>query len=127
LFAEEFLGRAAAVPVDFKFFVFGGKARYLQVDTDRFADHKRNLYDREHRLLDVEFIYPRDLRYVLPDGVAGMWAVAERLSGGLDFVRVDLYLIDGVAKFGELTNYPDAGKGVFRPASFDRVLGDCWV
>jgi hypothetical protein len=31
---------------DYKFFCFDGEPRLIQVDFDRFRNHKRNLYDR---------------------------------------------------------------------------------
>jgi hypothetical protein len=53
-----------------------------------------------------------------------MIAAAEAISLGVDFVRVDLYDIDGHAVFGELTNSPNKGLSPFRPASLDHLLGD---
>ena len=38
-----------------------------------------------------------------------MIEIAERLGEGVDFVRVDLYDVDGRVVFGELTNYPAGG------------------
>jgi len=127
LFAEELLVEDGAVPQDYKFFVFNGRALFLQVDLDRFTDHHRNLYDRDQRLLDVELSYRRTPAFTLPEGIARMWALAEQIAAGFDFVRVDLYLVNGAIKFGELTNYPGAGMEVFRPASFDRVFGEAWT
>ena len=45
------------------------------------------------------------------------------LSAGVDFVRVDLYEIDGKPYFGELTNSPNKGLSPFRPLSLDLDLG----
>jgi hypothetical protein len=44
----------------------------------------------------------------------------------LDFVRVDLYNVNGRIVFGELTNYPAAGLDPFYPAEFDAVFGSKW-
>ena len=33
--------------MDYKFFCFGGRVKYIQIDTDRFRIHKRCFYDRE--------------------------------------------------------------------------------
>jgi hypothetical protein len=38
-----------------------------------------------------------------------MISIAERLSDGVDFVRVDLYDLGDRVVFGELTNYPRQG------------------
>ena len=53
--------------------------------------------------------------------------VAERLARETDFVRVDLYAAGDRVVFGELTNYPDAGRANFDPASFDDDLGRWWT
>ena len=53
-----------------------------------------------------------------------MLGIAEVLGEDTDFVRVDLYDLGGRIVFGELTSYPYGGVDEFRPASFDRVLGD---
>ncbi len=55
-----------------------------------------------------------------------MISVAERLSEGLDFVRVDLYDVSNRIVFGELTNYPDAGKERFDPQEWDAPIGSYW-
>ena len=58
-----------------------------------------------------------------PVSLASMFEAAELLSAGVDFVRVDLYEIDGQAYFGELTSSPNKGLSPFRPPSLDQVLG----
>jgi hypothetical protein len=127
LFAEEFLGDGPEAPPDYKFFVFAGRAVYLQVDTDRFTAHRRNPFDRDLRDTGGEFEYPRQEVLTLSADVEAMWSVADKLGEGFDFVRVDLFTVGGQIKFGEFTNYPDAGKGRFRPESLDRAFGDAWV
>ena len=52
-----------------------------------------------------------------------MVTAAEILGKGIDFIRVDLYSVDGHVFFGELTHFPEAGEGVFFPQEFDRWLG----
>jgi hypothetical protein len=63
---------------------------------------------------------------VFPPNTQLMFSLAERLGSGLDFVRVDMYNVDGRIVFGEFTNYPDAGLGRFDPPEFDEVLGRKW-
>ena len=52
-----------------------------------------------------------------------MLKVAEILSSGFPFVRVDLYYINGKVYFGEMTFYPWSGYVRFRPEVFDFELG----
>ena len=52
-----------------------------------------------------------------------MVTVAETLSTGFPFVRVDLYNVDGKIYFGEMTFYPWSGYVSFKPDEFDFALG----
>ena len=38
---------------DYKFFCFDGVPRLVQIDFDRYTNHKRNVYDTEWNLLDL--------------------------------------------------------------------------
>jgi teichuronopeptide biosynthesis TupA-like protein len=117
-----------AMAVDWKFYTFDGRAEFLQVNLDRFGDPKRNDYDR--RLNRMEFTgryYPNSpADPKLPHNLELMFTLAERLGGGLDFVRVDMYNLDGRIVFGEFTNYPGAGLDPFHPAEFDELYGSKW-
>ena len=53
--------------------------------------------------------------------------MAEKLGIGTDFVRVDLYDVDGRIVFGELTSYPAGGDSPFYPESFNEVFGRPWT
>jgi len=52
--------------------------------------------------------------------------MAECLGAETDFVRVDLFEVDGRIYFGELTNYPLGGTAQFEPKEFDALLGAQW-
>jgi len=113
-------------PPDYKFFCFHGKPCFIQVDLDRFSGHRRNMYDSEWQLLPLEFEYPSEPNQVPPPAnLSEMLQIAARLSEDFPFVRVDLYSVLGKVYFGELTFYPEKGVGRFRPAAYDRVVGDC--
>jgi hypothetical protein len=53
--------------------------------------------------------------------------VASRLSEGFDFVRVDLFNVDGRIYFGELTFTPSAGWIRFEPPEWNLRLGKLWA
>jgi hypothetical protein len=55
-----------------------------------------------------------------------MLKLAEKFAKTFDYVRVDLYNLDGKIYFGELTHYPASGTGKFEPISFDFELGQHW-
>ncbi|CAN5472017.1 ATP-grasp fold amidoligase family protein [soil metagenome] len=126
--AEELLENAdGGIPDDYKFFCFDGKVEMVQVDFDRFEDHKLNLYDRKFRLIPVNLIY-ENLQETLPKPPQWNKAIelAEMLSSKFDFIRVDLFLVDQTIFFGELTNYPSNGFKPFKPDNFDEKLGKKW-
>ena len=52
-----------------------------------------------------------------------MIELAEKLSAGFPFARVDLYNIQGEIIFGEITFYPWSGYARYTPDSFDYELG----
>ena len=117
------------IPTDYKFFVFHGRVRLVQVDTDRFDDHRRNLFLPDWRAVDARWIYPpADHDPPRPATLERMIHIAEVLGHETDFVRVDLYDLAGRIVFGELTSYP-AGPHAppFSPASFDGELGRHWT
>ena len=111
-------------PPDFKLFMLNGRCRYIQFDTNRARDHHRDTMTPDWEPIAVEFGYPRSaVPLPRPENLPRMIEIAEALADGIDFVRVDLYSVDGRVVVGELTNYPEAGRVRFRPQSFDRKMG----
>ena len=52
---------------------------------------------------------PKDFTLPKPSKMDDMFVLAEKLSQGIPFVRVDLYESEGKIYFGELTFFPDGG------------------
>ena len=129
LMIEELLrGDTGVIPNDYKFFMFDGKCEVIQVDSDRFGIHTRDLFDARWVGLDISFgSYAKSAVIIpKPEDLSEMILIAEKLSQDLDFVRVDLYRTDSGIKFGELTNYPEAGKVDFVTESDDNAIGSRW-
>lgn len=127
LIVEEFLdGGSGAVPPDWKWFCFGGRAALVQADFNRFSGHTRNFYDAEGAPVALRVHYPPGPEIVLPAAFPAMRAVAERLAAGFAFVRVDLYTLDERIVVGELTHYPEGGNKSFDPPEWDVRLGALW-
>lgn len=114
------------LPDDYKFHMIRGKCAFIQVDQERFTFHSRTLYDPEWNLLPVSYQYRQGEKVEQPVQLGYMLDLARRLSQSFDYIRVDLYEIDGKVYFGELTNYPESGHGSFDPVSFDFELGEKW-
>jgi hypothetical protein len=124
LLVEEFLG-SGQPPADHKFLVFDGRVELVQVDTGRFGEHRRRLYTPDWTPVDVaEEVAPGPVTPP-PESLAEMTKVAEALGADIDFIRVDLYDVDGEVWFGELTPYPGGGLDPFDPA-LNRLLGASW-
>lgn len=126
LILEERVGAPESFPDDLKFFVFDGRVEMIQVDHARGVNHTRNLYTATWQALDWVYTWPRGPVEEPPENLAQLLEIAKELGAGFDFVRVDLYNVDGQPVFGELTVYPGAGLSPWPPA-LDFALGDKWI
>lgn len=99
--------------VDYKFFCFNGVAESVMVCTERETGHpKFYFFDKEWNLKKYNIRgekAPDNFTLPKPDCIDEMFSIAEKLSDSIPFVRVDLYCIDGLVYFGEMTFYPDSG------------------
>ena len=125
---EEFLETSTGEAVeDLKFYTFAGKVRVVHVDLGRFDTHRRNLYDRDWNRLQVQLKVPNHPGEIeRPTMLDEMIHLAEQLSVGIDFVRVDLYQTAHGIRFGEMTSSSGNGLNHFTPAQFDHVMGSYW-
>ena len=110
---------------DYKFFCFDGKPQYVQVDFDRFMEHKRNIYDMQWAFINLQIEYPNDPNRIIekPLNFEKMKEIASVLSEGVPHVRVDLYNVNGHIYFGELTFFHGSGFEHFVPREWDKNLG----
>ncbi|MDQ2070117.1 ATP-grasp fold amidoligase family protein [Natronospira bacteriovora] len=118
--------REGRLPLDYKLFVFHGRVKLIQVDFERFTGHRRSLYTPDWRKMDVRYVYEDGPTLDEPAGLETMIELAESAAAGFDFLRVDLYNLDGRILVGELTCYPESGRGRFWPESFDFEMGSWW-
>jgi hypothetical protein len=126
---EELLeGPGGAIPDDYKFFVYHQRCRFIQVDAGRFGFRTQDFFDPEWRHLPLSGGPPwADPEPERPAGLDEMIMLAQRLGRGTDFVRVDLYDVDGRIVFGELTSFPAGGDSPFFPESFNTEFGLPWT
>lgn len=122
---EEYLENEDNSLDDYKFYCYNGKFRFLDVDKGRFENHQRAWYDEQLKFIpNITGNYKcADKPFKLPSNINEMIKIAEKFASDFPFVRVDLYNIDGVIRFGELTFYPMSGYGKFNPDTFDFELG----
>ena len=129
LFEELLVDDAGEIPKDYKFFCFDGVVRLIDCHSSRFSRHECTIFSPDWEPLEVRYpsfpaIEPVPER---PRNLERMLEIAETLSAGFDFVRVDLFDLGSQVKFGELTHYYSGGTVKFDPHSFDEVLGSYWT
>jgi TupA-like ATPgrasp len=115
-----------APPTDYKFFVFGGRVELIQVNRGRFDDQTATFLDADWNRLPVRWRIRPVADEPRPAELDTMLQVASTLGADWDFIRVDLYAVDGVVWFGEYTPYPGGGLLRYTPKSFDAEQGLHW-
>ena len=112
---------------DYKFMCFDGKVKCSFVCSDRRTKEGLHVtfFDLDWNILPFERHYPAMKNGIpKPLNYEKMIVLAEKLSKGIPFVRVDFYEIKGKIYFGELTFYPGSGFEEFSPLSADKWMGD---
>ena len=79
---------------DYKIYTFGGEPYLIQVDFDRFHNHRRNLYTTKWEYIDETIEYPTDLNVKIakPEHLEEMLECSRKLAEGTislctDFIR----------------------------------------
>lgn len=67
---------------------------------------------------------PENFTIPKPSNMEKMFEIAEKLSKGLPFARIDLYSVSGRTYFGEITFFPDSGFDVNLLPETDRHWGE---
>lgn len=122
LLVEPFIWPAAGLPIDYKVYVFGGVARFIQVHVGRGSDHRWVQFDRHwQRVSDGSD------GFAAPLNLAEMLRAAETMAGRRDHLRVDFYEVGGRLWFGETCLFPGSGLDRFTPPALDKTFGDFWT
>lgn len=124
LLIEPFVGKNGEPPIDYKIYVFGGHASFVQVHLERRKRHRWIVFDRSWNRVSAA---TPDADPAPPASLARMLDAAETLSRKFDFVRCDFYEIDDQPLFGEMTFYPGSGLDKFNPVALDKKLGRYWL
>ncbi len=123
LLVEPFVGPEDGLPVDYKVFVFGGVAEFIQVHLDRGADHRWLYFNRSW-----ESLTPNAADNIQqPVWLAEMLNAAELMAGDRDHLRVDFYEVEDGFRFGETCLFPGSGLDPFDPAALDQAFGRFWT
>lgn len=111
---------------DYKIFCFNGEPKFIEVDYDRYVNHKLNVYDLDWNFVNFYMTSPNDINVKIekPQKFSEMINLAKILAKDTIFVRVDFYSINDKLYFGELTYHPGSGAIDFHPDKYDLILGD---
>ena len=112
-------------PQDYKIFFFQGEAKFIQMDTDRYLDHKRNFYDLDWNLLPITQIYKNDMRNISkPSKLKSMIEYGRSIvhKEQFEFARVDFYQVSNEVFFGEMTFFPGGGIEFYQSKKMDEYI-----
>lgn len=130
IIAEQYVEDASSGEMmDYKLMCFNGKVKCSFVCTDRFSEKGLHVtfFDRDWHRMPFERHYPAaEEKLVKPQTYNEMIDIAEKLTAGIPFARVDLYEANGKVYFGEITFYPGSGYEEFIPEKWDNELGE-WI
>jgi len=131
IMAEKYIVQTGkTLPDDYRFFVFGGRMAFVEVDCNKRTPAASNSnMDRNWNVQPFIQYLPIDPSLPKPGCWEEMVAVAEKLGQGWDFVRVDLYCPDGkTIIFGEMTFAHESGWSAFLPSrDYDFEVGKLWL
>lgn len=116
------------VLIDYKFYCFDGKVKFLDIHLDRENQHKQCCFDLDFNILPFRIGKQDTVKFFKdfkePSNFKEMVKLSEILAKNLPFVRVDFYSINGKSVFGELTFYPSDARNKFYPEKYNRIIGD---
>lgn len=124
IFGEAYLGKDL---IDYKFYCFNGVADSVMVCIERNTgspkfyffdkDWKLCRYNKRGKEAPADFTLPK------PSCIDEMFKLAEKLSTGMPFVRMDFYEVEGKIYFGEFTFFPLSGLDKNRLPEADQYFG----
>ena len=100
-----------------------GHVGFIQHNKQINGKRYSNIFDKEWKLLPVQYGYTGFDNDEKPENGEELIKVAEDLANIFEFVRVDLYNIDGRIIFSELTFHSGGGLIPFYPKEYDREFG----
>ena len=124
---EKFLSEKELI--DYKFFCFNEKAKYIFIAKGKAHSTQREAGFYEIDLTKKAPFKRTDIKEIgqtirKPKNYDRMIQLAEILSKGHIFLRVDFYNIEGKIYCGELTFYPNSGFLPIVPEKYNKKLGE---
>ena len=102
----------------------------IQMDVARFTkDHARAYLNEKWEILpygNEDAASKKHIKFNKPKKLKEMIEIAKKLSSDFDYVRVDLYEVEGKIYFGELTFTDGSGYDLLKPDKYDIEWGTYW-
>ncbi|MFB1078179.1 ATP-grasp fold amidoligase family protein [Photobacterium damselae] len=124
------LDQNGRIPNDYKINCFNGKAEFIYCAIDREGLNYRKIYDLDWNELNFKWGDEKDFdkkfngpNIDAPENLLKMVEIAEKLSNGFPYLRIDLYNVDGKIYLGEITIYHGGGFDVISPKEKDIYYG----
>ena len=124
IIVEEFLDDGSNNLTDYKFFCFNGKCEFLYIMEEASSAPTQVILDANFNRLPFRMDdEPSETMPQKPACLEEMLSYAQKLSQGIPFLRVDMYLVNDKIYIGELTFYHYGGYIPFSPPEWDLKLG----
>lgn len=127
IIAEEYVPGDETGLTDYKIHCFNGEPQFVLVCRNRYtgAGLQEVFYDLSWKKIPVK--RPECCDEIIdieqPESLNEMLDIAENLSSGIPFLRVDFYQYKGNVYFGEFTFFPASGYKHFVPETYDNYFG----
>lgn len=106
---------------DYRVFCLNGEAKLIFMDIGKYTDYTRIVFDPDWNPKEFSIGYPRSKTIpARPGNLEEMLAVAQRLSAGFGFVRVDIYSNGETCHVGEISNCHARASQRFIPLTGER-------
>jgi len=129
ILAEKIIKPKDGILLDYKFFCFNGEIGFVFIEQgistetgNHYKYFKRNIVNERYEEFEgvTESRISSDIDTLpKPSNWDDMCNCAKLISKEFNFVRVDLYSVDGQTFFGETTFYHRSGNANYQPESFD--------
>ena len=113
--------------LEFRFFCFHGKVKFIMVDSETERGKRSSIYDTNWNRIPARWFDPEGNDVEKPEDLSRFIDIVEKLATQIDFIRIDTYIKGNALYFGEFTFTPNAGKAKIFPQEYDELWGSYWT
>lgn len=106
---------------DYKVFCYKGEPRFIIVESERFSNHKRNVYDLNWNHINIAWNFPQGDIESCPKNIGKIIDLAAIISNYFESIRIDFFIKEEEVYVGELTHCHAQAHSKFMRVS-DEVL-----